>query len=45
MTFYSGSENLEDGGDAEPDDGPTVLTFDRVPPKRTYRGRQYPGST
>ena len=37
-TFDADVENLEDGGDAE-DDGPAVLSFDRVPAKRVYRGR------
>jgi hypothetical protein len=39
MTFDAGSEDLEDGGDAE-EDGPAVLSFDRVPAKRVYRRRQ-----
>ena len=39
MTFDAGAEDLEDGGDAE-DDGPAVLSFDRVPARRVYRGRQ-----
>lgn len=48
--FDSGSEDLEDNGDAEPDDdaepdGPPVLCFERVLAKRIYRGRQYPGRT
>jgi hypothetical protein len=38
MTFDAGSEDLEDGGDDE-DDGPAVLSFDRVPARRVYRGR------
>jgi hypothetical protein len=38
------ASSLEDGGDAEPNndgelDGPPVLSFDRVPPRRIYRGR------
>ena len=36
MTFDASAEDLEDGGDAE-DDGPAVLSFDRVPAKRVYR--------
>jgi hypothetical protein len=36
--FDAGSEAFEDGGDAE-EDGPAVLSFNRVPPKRAYRGR------
>ena len=39
MTFDAGSEDLEDGGDAE-EDGPAVLSFDRVPARRVYRARQ-----
>jgi hypothetical protein len=39
MMFDAGSEDLEDGGDTE-DDGPAVLSFDRVPARRVYRGRQ-----
>ena len=39
MTFDSGSEDFEDSSDAE-DDGPAVLSFDRVPARRLYRGRQ-----
>ena len=39
MTFDAGAEELEDDGDAE-DDGPAVLSFDRVPARRVYRGRQ-----
>ena len=38
MAFDAGSEDLEDGGDAE-DDGPAVLSFDRVPARRIYRRR------
>lgn len=30
LTFDSGSEELEDSGDADAD-GPTMLSFDRVP--------------
>jgi hypothetical protein len=50
MTFDAGAEDLEDGGDREPDDdrerdGPTVLCFDRVRARRIYRDRQYPGRT
>lgn len=33
MNFDAGSEDLEDGGDVE-DDGPAVLSFDRVPARR-----------
>jgi hypothetical protein len=39
MTFDTGAEDLEDGDDAE-DDGPVMLSFDRVPAKRVYRARQ-----
>ena len=39
MTFDAGSEDLEDRGDAE-SDGRVVLSFDRVPARRGYRGRQ-----
>jgi hypothetical protein len=39
LTFDAGLEDLEDGGDAE-DDGPAVLSFDRAPARRVYRGRQ-----
>jgi hypothetical protein len=38
MTFDSGSEDFEDSSDAE-DDGPAVLSFDRVPARRVYRRR------
>jgi hypothetical protein len=38
LTFDGGSEDLEDGGDAEPDDC-RVLSFDRAPARRIYRGR------
>jgi hypothetical protein len=37
-TFDADVEDLQDGGDAE-DDGPAVLSFDRVSAKRVYRGR------
>lgn len=37
MTFDAGSEDLEDGSDAE-DDGRIVLPFDRVPAKRSAAG-------
>jgi len=40
MTFDVASEDLESDGDAEPDDGPVVLSFDRAPAKRVYRRRQ-----
>ncbi|MDF2765672.1 MAG: hypothetical protein K0S81_2666 [Rhodospirillales bacterium] len=36
LTFDAGAEELEDGGDAE-DDGPAVLSFDRVPARRARR--------
>lgn len=39
MTFDAGAEDLEDGGDAE-DDGPAMLSFDRVPARLAYRRRQ-----
>ena len=39
MTFDGGAEELEDGSDAK-DDGPAVLSFDRVPARLVYRGRQ-----
>ena len=39
MIFDAGAEDLEEGGDAE-DDGPAVLSLDRVPAKRAYRRRQ-----
>ena len=42
MTFDAGAEDLED--DDEADDSPPVLSFDRIPPRRVRRGRQYPGS-
>jgi hypothetical protein len=38
MTFDAGAEDLEDGSDTE-DDGPAVLSFDRPPVNRIYRGR------
>ena len=38
LTFDAGAEDLEDGGDAEPDDC-RVLSFDKAPVRRTYRGR------
>ena len=41
LAFEAGAEDLEDEDDA--DEGPAVLSFDRVPPRRIYRGRQYPG--
>ena len=34
LTFDTAAEDLEDGGDAEPDDGPAVLSFDRAPARR-----------
>jgi hypothetical protein len=38
LTFDAGFEDHEDGGDAE-DDGPPMLSFDRVPARRICRGR------
>lgn len=39
LGFDAGAEDFEDGGDAELD-GPPVLSFDRVPVSRVYRGRR-----
>ena len=39
LTFDAGSEDLEYNADAE-DDGPVMLSFDRVPARQAYRGRQ-----
>jgi hypothetical protein len=38
LTFDAGSQDLEDGDDAE-DDGPAVLSFDRARPKVIRRRR------
>jgi hypothetical protein len=37
-SFDAGAEDLEDGGDAE-EDGPPVLSFDRVPAATPENGR------
>jgi hypothetical protein len=39
LAFDAAAEDFEDGGDAEPDDGPAVLSFDRARPRRIYRRR------
>jgi hypothetical protein len=38
LTFDGGAENLENGDDAEPNNGPVVLCFDREPAKRITSG-------
>ena len=43
MAFDAGATDIEDNGDVG-DDGTPVLSFDRMPVRRIYRGRQYPGS-